>query len=433
MIRQTETTARIPRFVPSMGLSQSQKAAAQAERLKLRRRVSKTRPVVNDPDDDDVEGNREPSSASSGTSRTSHRIKVMAPPSSPSPKPVEVILPPPVRPFQSSIVTNKVSTSGNPNFRETSNGKSTLRVSAPPFQPAHVGAWTPSAGPTQSFDNLFQIPSRESKRIQIVAPKGKRREGMRILGSKSSPTAQTPPIDAEVGRQKRGSREDLCATVRQPETNAIVQAAFTIPLQTNAFSTVERTNIKSEDIQTDVNQLSQRSIASNLAHNAPATEMDCDVLAFLDEELEAIINDGSEETIAATLETIIEICSSSPSASPETATSRSITSAYISQLNYDHGSIKHWRSGLSARPAHNQNNLVHASASTQPHISVGELEENDEIFHAIALSASEMNYELEETQRYRDMLRPRSADSSSTAPLDPNSPRVKPINPGSDD
>lgn len=432
MIPRTEATARVPLFVPSMGLSQAQKAAAQAERLKLRRRVSKTKLVVNDPDDDDVEGNHEPSSASSGTSRTSHRIKVIAPPSSsPSSRPVEVILPPPVRPFQSSSVTNKVSTSGNPNFQETSNGKSVLRVSAPPFQPAHVGAWTPSAGPTQSFDNLFQIPSRESKRIQIVAPKGKRREGKRILASKRSLTVQTPPIDSEAGTQKPGSLEDLCTTVRQGATNAIVQSAFTTTLQTNAFSTVERTDLKSENSQTDVNQLSQRSTASNRAHNTPTTEMDCNVLAILDEELEAIIGDGSEETIAATLETIIEICSSSPSASPEMVTSPSTTSADIPQLNYDHGPINHWRSGLSTRPTHNQNNLVYASSSTQPCISFGDLEENDEIFHAVALSASEMNYQNEETQRYRDMLRPRSADSSSTAPLDPNSPRLRPTNTGS--
>jgi hypothetical protein len=78
--------------------------------------------------------------------------------------PVEVILPPPVKPFQRKTYHDVLITP-----------KSSLRVTAPEFEPSYAGAWTPFSNSPSQFSGLFKIPTRESRKIEIVSPSDKKK------------------------------------------------------------------------------------------------------------------------------------------------------------------------------------------------------------------------------------------------------------------
>ena len=138
--------------------------------------------------------------------------------------------------------------------------------------------------------------------------------------------------------------------------------------------------------------------------SSPSEKFDCSVLQILDEQLDAIIGQESEETIAATLETIIEICSTSSAV--RTPCRSQFASSHIDSLDFG-----------SSPPDTSQNNLQETSSSqlalpsTNQFSTLKDFTNDDVVFGSLSPRTR---------PRYGDDgNRPRSADSSSTAPLTP--------------
>ena len=172
---------KVPLFVPTPGLEGSQKEHSQLERLKLRRRQAWSKSVGADAVDVTNPFELRQSSRSftlRPTQIENWQIPIMIPPSSPAEKPIEVILPPSVRPFQRKEETCEETLKPTDAPKISVSPRSGLRPAAPEFEPSYPGAWVPFSSPTCQFSDLFKIPGRESRKIEIVAPKdkGKRRD-----------------------------------------------------------------------------------------------------------------------------------------------------------------------------------------------------------------------------------------------------------------
>ena len=429
------TSGRIPLFVPPYGLSQTQKVAAQAERLKYRRKLSKSKITPSFVEEPEI--NKEISEVDkSDTIQDSSqiKIKIMAPPS-PSSKPVEVILPPPVRPFQRSSTPCKPSDASLPGGEKV-NVSSPLRVTAPPFEPSHIGAWTPPQESSYHFSDLFQIPSRESKKIEIVAPKRKGKEALRPLASQGSMISHKSNTNSKHRREIPRAKEKESSTSTDGRRGV---ATHSNSVQVNTLTTSLSTNTMS---QQSVQQHEKAFTTSENAIPLKATppNLDRNVLAMLNENLDAVIGGGSEETVVATLEAMIEIYSSPRDLSqPAQSSQYQSHSQFKPWLQYEpnfnpfYHSNSPWQPYVHSSFMHNPYPHSLESSSTEPFIPFGDFTEDDELNQAIVLSASQMHYQRGQMRWYHDQHRPQSADSSSTAPLDPNngSPPT-PLHRGSD-
>lgn len=410
--------SRVPLFVPSLGLEGSHKAAAQSERLRRRKLQSRSKTTppqeVRIPQAEAGMGNDIPSTVKN------QRIPIMAPPTSPFDKAVEVILPPPARPFQSA---NAVGNSSTPDNSPTAK----LRVTAPVFEPSHAGAWVPFSSPTNQFGSLFQIPSKEKKKIEIVAPtkKGKevarddasetakvkkpannreykgnshKGEGKKVrLESTKSKTGRSEPTRETAFKEILGSSPiqrpldtfaDTDWSAPGPSTPCPTSAAAAVYLKdlSKTGSFLPRASQAITSVTT-VKSVSALSVAS-----FPSDTLENNVLKILDEQLEAIIGKESPETIAATLETIIEICS----------TPLTETCPHTCQFDISSNAPTASNSHSTTWPCHESQNSI----AQTTFFTLRDFAEDDTFC----------------PKSHTD--RPRSSDSSSTAPLSsPETPK----------
>lgn len=174
-----------------------------------------------------------------------------------------------------------------------------------------------------------------------------------------------------------------------------------------------------------------------------SSKLDRSVLKILDEQLEAIIDKESEETIAKTLETIIEICSTSKPSSTTTSPrssqfehnrieSTSQKSLIADMFSFsDSGSLALIPPSPDRKTAHSSPQKLAIQANTvQIHPSFPKASHfftlndfaEDDVFTPSAKNPTQSRHNL---SQHRDELnRPRSSDSSSTTPFDPlGSPR----------
>ena len=325
-------------FVPLLGLEGSQKAAAQSDRLKRRKVHSRNK--ASPPGDTHTQKPGETASKTLSP-RGTQRIPIMAPPTSPFDKPVEVILAPPIRPFQG----RDWEPSTTPKALDNTSPSGKLRVTAPAFEPSHAGAWIPFSSPKNQFGNLFQIPSKENRKIEIVAPKKK---GKEVVGAENLNTTTAVEIanmkeyaETKLSNPKFPKAKDKSETDRLPRTKPSLLPAFkesivsdspqqsldtfsdlswnipgpSTPCPTSATTSMcLKTNSgmpprsrQSSHLETSAKPAEHLYSISDTAFRSD--NLDNNVLEILDEQLQAIISKESEETVAATLETIIEICS----------------------------------------------------------------------------------------------------------------------------
>ena len=148
--------SRISMVVPPLGLQGSHRVAAQAERLKFRKRLVKLKLI---PSIEDTITTTDTPNLSTNISPTLPTLDPITTQNfSPFEKPVEVILPPPLRPFQrKSTPTDNITAHDDPVIGCASPGG--LRVTAPAFEPSYAGAWIPFAGASNQFNGLFKIPN----------------------------------------------------------------------------------------------------------------------------------------------------------------------------------------------------------------------------------------------------------------------------------
>jgi hypothetical protein len=146
----------------------------------------------------------------------------------------------------------------------------------------------------------------------------------------------------------------------------------------------------------------------------PSSGLDSSVLKILDEQLDAIIGKESEETIAATLETIIEIVSPSSTAPSQL------------QNHDEYANIPHASSSTVPLPATK-------SSSTHIHYLTSTLQDHipNNFAQSQIISPTNQFFKLDDFAdddilpistshcTSHDYLRPRSSDSTSTAPLTP--------------
>lgn len=409
--------SRVPLFIPPLGLEGSQKAAAQSERLKRRKlqsrsKTSATTEVCTPQSEDGIEKDAAPP-------RKNQRIPIMTPATSPFDKPVEVILPPPARPFRSTNTTsNPPPTDNSPSGN--------LRVTAPVFEPSHAGAWIPFSSPTNQFGSLFQIPSKDKKNIEIVAPKKKGKEVARDAGSETVKVKKsannreykTNPHNGE-GRKVRTestkskiepgepSREKACkekigsSSMHQPP-DTFADIDWSAPGPSTPSTTSAATAIYIRNLSRTTPSLSRayQAITSSRTASVSAISdasfqsdtLENNVLKILDEQLEAIIGKEPPETIAATLETIIEICSThSTETSPQDGIQFDLATNAPTTSN-SHPATWPW----------------HEAQNSNAQINF--------------FTLSDLADDEAKSQTYAE--RPRSSDSSSTAPLSsPESPK----------
>jgi hypothetical protein len=450
---------RVPLFVPPLGISGAQKASAQSERLKLRKRNSARKFSLASVVDTHGEGRPSiPLKDIVQPSRESQRIKIMAPPSSPFDRPVEVILPPAIRPFKTTAADNGDSTGevrGVP-------GEGKLRVSAPAFEPSPPRKGSILAGPTSNqFGSLFQIPSPGSHRLEIVAPRSALQAALQVsehktrqevVPSDSSWSIVQPQHKANgsrsVSRNRRkrsADRKDLNDQVAKVEADELIDAGTRGQRGDFRFGQGHGTRAPT----TEKAKATLNAKPGAILADTPSSKLDRSVLKILDEQLEAIIGKESEETIAKTLETIIEICStseqSSTTPSPRSdkldqnqdasTTPELLTSDVYSSSGTGIPTLRppappstaENLTKISPLPTTIQANTVQIPDSlTRPlkinhFFTLDDFADNDVFFE----STKPMQSRRDSKQRYGDESnRPRSSDSSSTAPIDPiGSPR----------
>jgi hypothetical protein len=296
-----------------------------------------------------------------------------------------------------------------------------LRVTAPVFEPSHAGAWIPFSSPKNQFGSLFQIPGKQNRKIEIVAPKNKGKEvvrGVRFETTRLTEMANKrgytkinlpngnatkirnelskeklpestpslmPPFEESPGsnspQQSLETFAELDWNVPGPSKPCPTSAAAAIYLRNQSKRPLHARRLSHLDTSTKTAQY-----LSNLSDTSfPPDKLDNNVLKILDEQLEAIIGKESEETIAATLETIIEICST-----PSTE-----TSPHNSHFDVIPNPAGESTSHSTTWPWHEtQNNHVQAHFFTLNDFA------DDDAFCPKS-----------------HIERPRSSDSSSTAPL----------------
>ena len=412
-ITSTSRFPRISQFSPPLGLEGSHRIAAQAERLKLRKRLA--RPKLAQSTEDTVTAIDTPNVSNKNISPAlpTPEISVTAQ-TSPFERPVEVILPPPLRPFQRKSTQTDTTTACDDPI-PTSPSPGGLRVTAPAFEPSYAGAWVPFTGTSNQFSGLFKIPSKESRRIQIVAPVDK---------TKGKDVAKEEMIElpiAESQEMRSESRHSIKSGRSKGNTKSTENKLQSIKTELwPAFSVFPRNDGRSHsdlpetDTEWDTPDFSQPSTSKNIeeysrsAHGiSPSSKkLDRSVLQILDEQLEAIMGQESEETIATTLETIIEICSaSSVVTTPRRAQFES--SHTTDSLDFGDSSPNRLQDDLQNTTSPSQL----ASLTTNQYLTLEDFADDDFVFGSTSPRAK--SYQIE------DCIRPRSADSSSTAPLTP--------------
>ena len=410
---------RDPLFGQPLGLEGSQKAAAQSERLKRRKLQSRNKTTTST----DVCTSQSEDGTEKDAPLSKHQLTaIITPATSTFEKPVEVILPPAVRPFRS---TNMAS---NPPTRDNSpSGK--LRVTAPVFEPSHAGAWIPFSSPTNQFRSLFQIPSKDKKNIEIVAPKKKEKEVARDTESeivKVKKTANNREYNTnphkgegqkvrteytkskiEPGEPSRGKacKETLGSSSMHQPLDTFSDIDWNAPGPSTPSPASAATAMYFRNLSRTPSSLRRAYQAIASSRTAPLSAishasfqsdaLENNVLKILDEQLEATIRKESPETIAATLQTIIEICSTkSTQTSPQDGTQFDFSATAPTTSN-SHSRIWPWHE------AENSNAQIN--------------------FFTLSDFADEETFC---PQSHADAERPRSSDSSSTAPLSsPESPK----------
>lgn len=406
----------LPLFVPiKLGLEGSQNLTAQSERQRFRRRLAKSRSFNNDTQAQYAEIPTEVSKP-----RKNRHIPIVVQPSSPFEKPVEVILPPPVKPFQRKSSTEETTSKEASTVSEKAS-KSALRVTAPVFEPSHVGAWIPIAGNSNQFSGLFKIPSRESRRIEIVSPDDrKQKKGKEVSIEYDSPQpSSTPERASEEGSNEKTSTartEDMKTSTKKhlssygeqwPSSCTFLRGPSTKAIDSSLSSTAVDWCVS------EIFQCSQSAIDKTIPLRAsrtglPTEKLEQSGLEILDEQLDAMMGQGSEETISATLETIIEICSTSSTMTTPRSTEfeqfrgRSQANIPLSITI----PVSSWPSYGQGPPSQ----LV--SLQTNQSFTLANFAEDDIVFSPFVSSSfghASDAYEIDN--------RPRSADSVSTAPL----------------
>ena len=367
-------------------------------------------------------------------------IQHMTPPSSPSEKQVEVILPPQVRPFQRTVTASE-TISPNEGSNTVTASKGGLRVTAPAFEPSYAGAWIPFASATNEFSNLFKIPSRESRRIEIVAPPDKRKNGEPVDGGliqdfMSKRPSREMKLDGRVNTNPIPSPRKTADILKKHELDkqGLWPAISSTPecrmslvydgLKDHAEPWYTRRKLRISGSAKDEKYWFD---ASN--YSFPSDKPDTSVLEILDEQLDAILRQESEETITATLETIVEICSASPTSTASQSTlfekNRdnnvfNFESPRVPLATESSSSHKSVRSQLySTSGQWLPRDITYVSPPTSFHESqtfaIGDFPDDEPLFNAsIFPHHDELGYHQGE-----ESARPRSADSSSTAPLTP--------------
>jgi hypothetical protein len=325
-----------------------------------------------------------------------------------------------------------------------------LRVVAPAFEPLHVGAWSSFGATTSRFEGLFQIPGRESRRIEIVAPTTAAKEE----------APQTPDLSKEesvpqISKSKKGKEVATLAPRIVPPKEKENMSEFVSKSRRKQSTEVRDLEISVWNVEVG-RHAAEESIMDGPIPNgklAPvlteitSSKLDRSVLEILDEQLEAIIDKESEETIAKTLETIIEICSTSKPSSTTTSPrssqfeqnrieSTSQKSLIAEMFSFsDSGSLalvppspaitspgrlspdQKTAQSSPQKPAIQANTVqIHHSFPKASHFFTLNDFADDDVFTP---SAKNPTQSRRNSSQHRDESnRPRSSDSSSTTPFD---------------
>jgi hypothetical protein len=405
------SASRLPQislFISPLGLEGSQRIAAQAERLKLRKRLA--RPKLTQSTDNTIAqiDNTKVSNNGISPALPTPEIAVAEQTSSPFEKPVEVILPPPLRPFQRKATPTDAMTAPDDHL-PISTSPGGLRVTAPAFEPSYAGAWVPIEGTSNQFSGLFKIPSKESRRIQIVAPvdKSKGKGVVEQPNEESDEARSESRYSVKTGRSKGKARRSMDKKLGSVKTE--LWPAFSVFPGNADPCDDDLPRTQTEWYMPDFSQPCTSEGLERCSHtvcsiSSPSKKFDSSVLRILDEQLDAIMGKESEETIATTLETIIEICSTS---SVGTTPRQTQCESFCGTDSFD------FRNSLS-NPS--QDDLQKPTSPSQlASLTTNQFSkdstEDDVVFGST--SPREKSYQLE------DYIRPRSADSSSTVPLTP--------------
>ena len=452
-------------FIPSFGLGGGVESSSP-DRLRPRKRPCRTVKTSPPPPMEIKNGSDRELPAVEGDAAQIARIPRTA--AYPFEKPLEVILPPPVKPFQrkAAMVENSVPREPTPPPQPATSAPSRLRVTAPAFEPSSpssspLSAWVPFIGSNPQFNGLFKIPSRQNRRIAIIPPReihkkpkeqksesaSKQRENKRrgkdceeekegslkskrdcsdnasqMKGAAEKPPDQTKGGHGGISSAQLGSASTKTLTKQKCDTYGPTSSAFidetasgiwagSIPIYTMAnfdhlkdhFHIYAKTRPPFEgpcDVEPSASGGSTENFPG-LASSLCFDSVDRSVIAILDDELEAIMAKASEEEVAKTLETIIEICAT-PSSSCVTTTSQQSKSPQ--------------RRPLQTSPARN---LTLSTPTTPPSFAApGTRFVTLEDF-ADDMDSALRSIDAAEGPAPTEPIRPRSSDSSSTAPLSP--------------
>jgi hypothetical protein len=437
--RSDSTSLRFPQissFVPPFRLDGSQRTAVQSERLKLRKR--QTRPkFLTAPANDTLSPIATPYVPNKGIVLSQQVSQIPVATQTPAlfEKPLEVILPPLVRPFQKKTDVN-TTTAPEESSAVVSVSKGGLRVAAPEFKPTYAGAWIPFGGSTNQFSNLFRIPSRESGRIEIIAPEDKEK------GNKMARKLRIErPESAEIPKEMRSDSamrstievKDVKPTAKKSIGSAKPEfwPSFSIfPLSESRGSDQVHHALSEPEWYMPGNPQTYNSKTYekySCLDSLPSDNLDRSVLQILDEQLDTIMGQASEETIATTLETIIEICSASPTAttpccakfqhSPNALDFESVsTDAPTSKDQHCNASPEKSSSDLPKSISPTSSSEL-PPPTTNQFFTLGDFADDDVVFSSL----SDISTPLRGSKSHQgdDGIRPRTADSSSTAPLTP--------------
>lgn len=414
---------KVPLFIPTPGSEASQKETSQLERLRLRRRQARSKSVgahaIIDSTNPFELGEMSDSFVIGPTPRDSRRIPIMIPPSSPSEKPIEVILPPAVRPFQRKHETREQTPALCGTQQMTVSPGGGLRPAAPSFEPSYAGAWIPFTSPSSQFSNLFRIPGRGSRKIEIVAPKDKGKEKEVLI----EPDGQTKR-DAQSTVKSNITSHSQDSRIRKPREpgkrelgppfSMSFKRADSEPIDYSADFAVERAQWymdSSESCEPSTSAPESKYTLGASRNSFPTDNLDRSVVKILDEQLDAIIGKASEETIAATLEAIIEICSttSSSATTPRSAHFGQTGDTFNFAPRLIDSPIPQPLQDLF--PLQPPRPFQFATQSTSNFFSLADFADDDVFFGPLPPFSRRNSHPGDE--------RPRSADSTSTAPLTP--------------
>ena len=260
-----------------------------------------------------------------------------------------------------------------------------------------------------------KFPTKESRRIEIVAPvdKGKRKdiaiEEVVELPTEESEEARSEPRYSIEGERSKGRRS---TDNKLGYVKTELWPAVSVLPRNASRSHDDLPETETEWYMPDFLQPSASKSIHEYVHTAcdissRSQKFDRSVLQILDEQLDAIMGKESEETIAATLETIIEICStSSVVTTPRRARFESSPTTDLFDFR-------------NSEPDTSQNDLEKIASSSQvvspttnQFFTLEDFADDDVVLGSTSLRESK-------SHQGDDGMRPRSADSSSTAPLTP--------------